>query len=213
MKTFKKPWSHSALTLYETCPKAYALQKIHGYQANEHTERGNKIHEEIEKYIQNKGPYPKIEMPRASFWQMQNDWARNELHTEYKIAINNKRNNVNFNSKSSWLRLIIDALKPSTNELWDFKTGKEYPVKHRLQLLLYAWALGLKEATGHLWYVDLNVMKTVIIKPEDLKRFETRLYSRLLPYEIDNEYIATPDPYKCPYCSFNQFCDEAMEKL
>ena len=58
----KHPWSYSALTAYETCPKRYQLTRVTKQVVepqNEATKWGNEVHKALELFAKGQKPLPK----------------------------------------------------------------------------------------------------------------------------------------------------------
>ena len=57
----KNPWSYSALTSYETCPKRYQLTRVTKQVIEKQTEAtvwGNEVHKALELFAKGQKPLP-----------------------------------------------------------------------------------------------------------------------------------------------------------
>jgi hypothetical protein len=160
------PWSFSALTKFETCPKQYFHTKVAKDILDlpgEAAKWGQEVHKHLEDRVRDGTPLP------ASIHQyeslVQPILAQNgEKIIEQQYAVSKDLAPTNWESPDAWCRGIIDIGVVATDQskavLLDWKTGKRKPDSD--QLMLFA---GL--AFSH--YPELNVVSTGFVWLKDKK--------------------------------------------
>ena len=168
-----RSWSFSALSVYKQCPYHSKLDKIDkvavlprpSASTGEHAnDRGSRIHDACEKYVQDKGPLPieamhfKPELDRVKEY-----YAKGKVEAEKMWTFDKEWQ---ITQGTPWLRVIIDGfvrLSPTEGLIYDLKTGKRRnnEIKHGEQVQLYQLATFLKYPeleTLHceLWYLDAD---------------------------------------------------------
>jgi hypothetical protein len=142
------PFSYSALTDYEGCPRRFALvklQKKYPFTETEALTYGRETHKAFELRVkEGKKLPPHLEHCEAIIAGLEN--AGYKLYAEIEIAITKDFKPVDYWDKSAWFRGSIDVLAVKGNELiiLDWKTGKRYPIFG--QLALYGLMLSITGA-------------------------------------------------------------------
>ena len=133
-----KPWSHSALSDFENCPKAFFHKKVLKdvtETKGEATIWGEVVHEHFEHRLRDGVALPEnieIHEPFLNYL----DSLPGEKLVEAKIALNNKLQPCEFFAPDVWYRGVIDYGKVDGNStrLVDFKTGKHHTKFGQLKL-------------------------------------------------------------------------------
>jgi len=135
-------WSHSALKEFETCNRRYHEAKIlkkHPFEETKDTLYGKEIHKVAEDYVKKGTHIPS----KHAFLKPIIDAliARpGKQYTEYKMALTNKLEQVEWWDKAVWVRgmadlLIVDEEKEAAWVI-DYKTGSaKYPDTDQLDLM------------------------------------------------------------------------------
>lgn len=204
---FAGPWTHSRLRDFETCKFQFRLRHIDKRMegSSPALERGSRIHEQIEGYLN--GWIPKLPEEvrlrrelanlKKSKPIIEQLWAHDDKYAPLKDQWD----------KSAYVRAKLDALHITDDRarVIDFKTGRVYPANDD-QVRFYGM-LGLMRserdlAQLELWYVDHDLIKTcepVVRKDipalqKDFTRRATIMYSAV-------KFPAEPGLHcrNCPY--------------
>lgn len=121
-------WSYSALTAFETCPRQYHEMRILKRWPDppgEAQQWGKEVHKFIEDRIGMGKPLPGflgyVEPIIQKF-----ETTKGVTQAEYKLALNDKFQPVEFFAKDTWVRAVGDVIKVHGNVAFacDWKTGK-----------------------------------------------------------------------------------------
>jgi hypothetical protein len=135
-------WSHSALNLYNTCPRKFYEAKITKAWVEEFkgpaAEWGLAVHKAFERRIRFGTPFP-ANMVQWEPLARKLSGIAGTIATEMQFAINNKREEVDWFAKDAWCRAIGDFLSlnlPKRKMMaLDYKTGKRKDDDSQLALL------------------------------------------------------------------------------
>ena len=137
------PWSHTSLSDFINCPKAYHRKRIVKDVKEEETEAlrwGSRVHKAFEDRIKFGWSLPS-EMAQYEDYLAHLIQAPGLKRTERKIALSRGMEPCEFFSKDVWFRGVID-LSVTHNEnvlLVDYKTGKPHSKFDQLRLFaIYA---------------------------------------------------------------------------
>jgi len=170
--TLDKPWSYSALTAFETCPKRFQLtrvtKQVHEAQT-EATMWGNKVHKALELFAKGATPLPPDLQVFEKYVRKIQSYEGKRI-VEERVALDNKMRPTKWMAKNVWVRGIIDigVIGPETAYVLDWKTGKHRPDTDQLKLFaaltfaLYPWVD--KVVTGFIWL--------------KVKKFDREVYTR-----------------------------------
>ena len=179
----KIPWSYSALTAFETCPRRFQLTRVTKQIKEPPTEAtiwGNKVHEALEKFALGEQPLPPELQAYARYVEKIQSYEGKRI-VEQKIALDDKFRPTEWMAKDVWVRGIIDigVVGPETAYVLDWKTGKHRPDSDQLKLFAaltfakYPWVD--KVVAGFIW---LKVSK-----------FDKHVFAREHLPEIWNEFL------------------------
>jgi len=205
-----RPWSFSALTLYEGCPRKYKLKYIDKLPepelpADNPMIRGNRIHTNIEDYLQHDVTLSneikitnyirdiKIKNPTV-----EEDWA---YTIDWQVT--------GWSDENVDCRMKLDAfIKTGTHcHIIDWKTGKDYPIKRISQGQLYTVG-ALKRypdlETFHVdfAYTDQDEIKTSKYKLKQIPKFEANFKRRVDTMRNDTKFKPINNKWNCLYCPF-----------
>lgn len=219
-----KAWSHSRLSVFESCKRHFELayiQKIPEPERplppgkTEHAnDRGTRIHEAAERYIKdgNVELIPELGHFEAEMIQARAMFAAGKASTEGEWAFTRNWESVAWMSNDVWCRIKCDLVVDMGNDEFvvvDFKSGKRYrnELKHAEQMQLYVIGtlckyLNAKKVTTELWYLDLNELSSMTYTREQglrlMKNFERR--GELLT--TCEEFPANPNRETCRFCPY-----------
>lgn len=197
-----KPWSYSALTAFETCPRRYQITRVTKEVVEKQTEAtiwGNKVHKALEDYAKGAKPLPKdLEQYKRYVDKIFSYEGKRII--EERMAINKNFRPTKWMAKDVWCRGIIDigVVGSDTAYLLDWKTGKQKPDLDQLKLFAamafahYPWID--KVVTGFIWLKVSKFDKDVFTReqlPEIWNEFLPRLNKLGAAYEKD-KWIAKP---------------------
>lgn len=204
------PWSFSALTQFETCPKQYYHQRVAkdvGKPVSEASIWGNVVHKHIEERLANNVPLPstlagleKVVAPIAN--------KPGEKLVERQLAVDDAFVPVTWESTSAWCRAIVDVgvITDDKALLLDWKTGKRKPVSAQLKLsaaLAFSHYPKLEVVyTGFVWLRDGKVDKETVTRGE-VSNVWVELCSRVSRMERafeEDSFPAKPSGLCLKYC-------------
>jgi len=183
MITQYKPWSHSALTAFETCPRRYHLTRVTKdvtEQQHEASLWGNRVHHHLEHYANKKVKLPADLQKYAKYVDKIRSYDGKRV-VEERMAIDSNFRKTTWNAKNVWCRGIIDIGIVGSKKayLLDWKTGKRKPGSD--QLMLFA-AL----AFIHYPWVDTIICGFIWLKEH---KFDKEIYTRDKISDIWNEFL------------------------
>ena len=178
-----KPWSYSALTAFETCPKRYQLTKVTKQVVEKQSEAmlwGNKVHKSLELFARDGKPLPPEMMEYGRYVKKIQAYEGKRV-VEERISLTKDFRRTTWMAKDVWVRGIIDigVVGSETAYLLDWKTGKHRPDNDQLKLFaalafaIYPWVDTV--VTGFIW---LKVQK-----------FDKEKFTRTQLPEIWNEFM------------------------
>lgn len=132
------PWSHSSLSDFSNCPKAFYEKRVAKSVREEQSEAmiwGNKVHKCFEDRQKHGTPLPDYLQDHEPFMQELAELEGESL-TERKIALDTSCRPTSFFAKDVWMRGIIDFSNVHQDGalLVDYKTGKPHNKFGQLKL-------------------------------------------------------------------------------
>lgn len=198
----KQPWSYSALTAYETCPRRFQLTRVTKQVRESQTEAtvwGNKVHKALEDFARSGKPLsPDLEKYGKYVKKIQSYEGKRVV--EERVALDRNFRPTKWMAKDVWVRGIIDIGVVGSEKayLLDWKTGKRRPDSNQLKLFaalafaMYPWVD--KVVTGFIWLKTSEFDKEVFTRdqlPEIWAEFMPRLSRVANSYDKDKW---TPKP-------------------
>lgn len=210
--------SHSAIKMFENCPKQYnhvRIRKDVKDSMGEAAMWGVRVHEELEARLRDKTPLPaesaKYEPYCAAF-----EATPGELLVEQEITLNQDLNETGWWDADAWLRSKLDVavLNGSKAVIADWKTGKHRPDFSQLDLFAL---MAFKK------FPDVHHIKASFIwlKPQ---KMDSKVYTRVDAPALWNtllgrirriEEAAEHDNWParpsglCPWCPAKGICEYA----
>ncbi len=158
----KLPWSYTALTAFETCPKRYYLTRVAKTVADpmgEAAKWGDWVHKQLQAYAESRTPLPPTLTKLAPLVDKVTG-QNGTLVVERKMAITERLTETTWFGKDAWCRGIVDLGVIGTRHafLLDWKTGARKPDNPQLALfaaLAMAIHGDLQEVTtAYVWLKD-----------------------------------------------------------
>lgn len=178
----KKPWSYSALTAFETCPRRFYLTRVAKQVKEPQTEAtmwGNKVHKALELYAKGEKPLPKDFKVFQKYVDKILSYEGKRV-VEKKVALDRNLRPTTWFAKDVWVRGVVDIGVVGSEKayLLDWKTGKRKPDSDQLKLfaaLAFASFPWIEQVTtGFIW-----------LKP---KEFDKEVFTRKQLTEIWGEF-------------------------
>lgn len=221
-----KASSFSRLKIYEQCGHRARLAYIDRIKepvqpplpdGQEYpNDRGTRVHEQAEAYVQGKGPLiPELEAFKIEFKTLQEMYAHGKVETEQMWLFDDAWRVLPDNdpfSKKIWLRIKCDAVVWRSDEelvIIDYKTGKRFgkEVEHAEQCQLYQLSAfirypAVKKVATELWYTDQDELVSIQYNRTQGTRYMESWNERLIRMTTDEELVAKPNIYACKWCPY-----------
>lgn len=207
---FPNYWSYTRWEVFEKCPQRYEyqfLQKLPQPPAPA-LERGIRVHEEGEEYLDNIRKRVPVAYNQFS----------DELKAIKKLGASAEGSYAFTKSwqpssptdwANTWLRIKIDAEVESDDEvtLIDFKTGKPWPKATEAQSELYAVGAFLKfpgvdTITVEFWYLDSGEVVPYVYTRKQFAAAKKKWAARGRAVIAARQFPPTHNGYNCKYCPF-----------
>lgn len=218
----KKPWSYSALTAFETCPRRFYLTRVARQVKEPQTEAtiwGNQVHKALELYAKGEKPLP------HDLKQFQKYVDKVLSHEgkrviEQRVALDSSLRPTTWMAKNVWVRGVIDIGVVGSERafLLDWKTGKRKPDSDQLKLFAalafasYPWID--KVTTGFIWLKPKEFDKETFTRDQLTEiwgEFHPRL-SRLAHAYAEDKWTPKPSGLCRNWCPVGkklcEFCGE-----
>jgi len=215
-------WSFSKLSMYESCPYRFKLKYIERcpeppLPPDNPLERGNRIHNRLEKFIKGEGPMDTEARAIGKFHKL-----LEHLQLLYTVGMATAEDDWWFDKDWEpcqrsdvrlWVKLDYNVLdeKEAHAIVGDWKSGKSTykAVDHIQQTQLYAAATAIKfewadKITAELPYVDEGWVRSSTYTREEALRFVGRFEQRAQRIYNDKFFRPNPNVQTCRYCPFNR---------
>jgi len=209
-KKFTDPWGFSKLDVYRSCPQKFEYQFIEKIKqpGSDAMERGSKMHEEIEHYLN--GWSTKLG-PDTEDWQEALDALKlQDFKGEQALGFDKDWVKLpDWFDKRTWLRVKMDAFYRLDDNMTviDFKSGK-YRVPSTDQIELYAIAglsifPDIKNVTAEFWFLDTDDVHSVNYTADQLLNLRKKYEVAVQPMYNDELWEPTPSR-ECRWCSYSR---------
>jgi CRISPR/Cas system-associated exonuclease Cas4 (RecB family) len=208
-----RPWSHSRLSTYETCPKQYQynyIERLPGFRPESPAaSRGTAIHERAQLYLEGKLMMYPHEFQRVSAHLM--TLKAKKAMAEKKLAVRVDWSPCEYDDSETYFRAIIDVIyvdEPSkVCGVEDHKTGQIYDY-HEGQLSNYVAVAAAHfpdyEYHSRLIYVDQGIVTKPKITPANrVKPIRIMMDGRIKLAEEDTIFPTKPGSH-CKWCDYSQ---------
>lgn len=208
--TYKDPWGYSKLETFEKCPQKFEFQFIQklAQPGSPAMERGSKMHENIESYLN--GWVPEL-LPECQSFQEAIDSLKAEKYVaEQAIGLDKDWNKLpDWFHKSTWIRAKADAMYVSGGKLVviDFKSGK-YRVPSTDQVELYAIVGGalypeVSQVVAEYWYLDSGTVYSREYTQPELLALRAKFERRVAPMYVNTAWNPQPS-MECRWCPYSK---------
>lgn len=210
MRKFKDPVGFSKLEAYRGCPQKFYYQFVEKLptRGSPAMERGSKMHENIEMYLNGWGDTlipevvewkPALDNLKAQAFKAEQAWG---LSKDWKPL-------PDWFHKDTWLRAKSDAhyVLGDTLTVIDFKSGK-YRVPSTEQVELYAVAgscfyPNVKDVQAEYWYLDTGDVYSKNYTREHIDSLKAKYERYFAPLFTDEVFKPTPSA-NCRWCDFSK---------
>lgn len=210
MTQYKDPWGYSKLEIFEQCPQKFKFQFIDKLPqpGSPAMERGSKMHENIESYLN--GWVPEL-IPECQSFQEAIDALRGEqFQAEQAIGLDKDWNKLpDWFHKDTWIRAKADAMYTKNNSLVviDFKSGK-YRIPSTDQIELYAIVGGalypeVKKVTAEYWFLDTGEVYPRVYTQAELLALRKKFEKRVAPMYVNTNWAPRPS-MECRWCPYSK---------
>jgi len=209
-------WSYSSLKTYEICPyktyiaKVKKIQEDYGPAAN----RGTKIHQEAEHYVQSASKKLPISLKKfeSKFEFLQDMYALEKVELEGEWGFTIDWEVCDWMAKNVWARIKLDAIvheSATSSRVIDYKTGKKFgnEIAHGQQALTYA--IGsffryseLEHVQTELWYLDQGDTTLQAYTRDEAMAFMPNINDRALTMTAATNFPPNPSITACKWCSY-----------
>jgi len=211
-------WTASRHDDYATCPKRYEaryITKVLPFEQNAAAERGSRIHESIEHFLQGKRADVDHEISGAWFNQIR-DLKVMDAKAEESWDFSEGWHPVD-KKHPKWLSMKIDAhyVTGTRGRVIDFKTGKMYASSLE-QIEIYALAMFAKHdqieiVSAELWYLDQEEPYEKEFEVSDCERISRKWDKRAHEMLNATVFKASPNKY-CGWCPLLEDCKEGKTR-
>jgi CRISPR/Cas system-associated exonuclease Cas4 (RecB family) len=200
---------------FETCKlkaKLKIIDKIKDDQPKPAAERGTKVHDGCEKFVEGKHGMP-LEAAKNftdEMLAMRRLYKTGKVSMEGEWGFDTEWNPVPY--RSAWLKVKADATvtwRPRHGVVVDYKTGKRFgnEAKHGEQLELYSLAFLLRnpsveQVTAELWYFDIDDLARITVNRKHMDRMLARWHKRGTIMTTVTKFPPNPNIHSCKYCPF-----------
>lgn len=209
-------WSYSSLKTFETCPYRVYIAKVKKVQEDygPAADRGTKIHNQAEDFVQNK-----IEkMPdtlkkfKSQFEVLKSLYVEGKVEVEGEWGFTIDWESCDWMAKDVWARIKLDAIvheSPTSARVIDYKTGKKFgnEIAHGQQALTYA--IGsffrypeLEHVQTELWYLDQEETSLQAYTRNEAMTFMPGINERALNMTSSTKFPPNPSTMSCKWCSY-----------
>jgi len=210
----KKPWSYSALTAFETCPRRFYLTRVSREVKEPQTEAtlwGNKVHKALELYAKGEKPLQKDFKVFQRYVDKILSYEGKRV-VEKQVALDRNLRPTTWMAKNVWVRGIIDIGVVGSEKayLLDWKTGKRKPDSDQLKLFAalafasFPWIE--RVTTGFIWLKPREFDKETFTREQLTEiwgEFHPRL-SRLATAYAEDKWTPKPSGLCRSWCPVGQ---------
>lgn len=187
------PWSYTALSTFENCPRQYYRRYILKEKEPETSEMkwGNEVHKQLEERLKFDKPLPEGMRQWEPLAGSVKKAARGkDLQTEFGFGVESDLKPCDFFSKRVWGRGKADILVVDDTAAWigDWKTGKPREKEFQLGVFagfVFAWYPRVKRiAANNLWLKEHKAGPTYYFSREnDMATIWAAIHSRVKQIE------------------------------
>lgn len=221
-------WSFSVWDKHHTCPYSVYLSRVakHRYPDSEAAARGQELHDAAEHFVDGQEEtlnpiLAKHFEQRFHDLRMQYEEGKVSLEGDWGFDVNWEP--TGWMDDNVWARIKLDAFvleSDTSGRVIDYKSGRQYPVKHNLQGQLYTVAGFIKYPKlqyieSEFWYVDQsanNIARNSYTRDQAMYFLDTWT-QRGLSVTKAKRFPASPSQRNCKWCDHNKHktCEYRVE--
>ena len=217
-----KAWSFSALEVFEKCAYRAFLSKVEKIptESSPALERGNRVHEAIEHYIQGQSDIliKEVKSHRGYIDDLRKLYAEGSVMIEDEWAYDTEWSVTEYRTSDAWCRMKLDAMineDETTATVVDWKTGQKYGLKHSQQGQLYAIGAflmfpKLQNITVIFKYTDRNEELEKVYSRDEAMYFLPKWTERGRRMTSATEFPPSPSPFNCKWCDYKDHCEWSL---
>lgn len=214
-------WSASLLKKFEKCPYSVFLRYVKRIlePSNEAMERGTKIHQMAEDFVQgitDELPKELIKFER-DFIELKEQYEEDITKERYVLieddwAYRSDWSQTDWKAKDVWLRMKLDVFireNLTSAKIIDHKTGRKFgnELSHSEQAMIYAIGAfvrypELEYIECEFWYLDHGEKLFKIFRRFEFETFLKRIEQRALVLTTCNEFLPKPSKSACKWCHY-----------
>ena len=210
MTKFKDAWGFSKLDVFRTCKAKFKYQFIEKLPSDGSPamERGQKMHENIEAYLNG---WETTLIPENEGWKDALDALKQrDFKAEQALGFDSSWQLLpDWFGKSTWLRVKMDASYKENNKgkAIDFKSGK-YRIPSTEQIELYAIGLHaanpeLEEVSTEFWFLDTGETYERTYTSSELLALRKKYEGYTVPMYAEETW--PPEPSReCRWCPYSR---------
>lgn len=207
---FKGAWGFSKLDKYRSCPAKFYYEFIKKLPSpgSPAMERGQKMHENIESYLNG---WVLDLIPEVAAWkEALDDLKTRDFKAEQALGFTSNWTKLpDWFGPETWLRVKMDATfkEGVKGTAIDFKSGK-YRIPSTEQIELYAIALhaanpDLEEVCAEFWFLDTGDTYEKTYTAAQLLALRKKYEQYVEPLYKDEIFAPTPSN-ECRWCNFSK---------
>jgi len=210
MTNFTDAWGFTKLSVFEECKAKFKYQFMDKLDSggSPAMERGSKMHDNIEAYLN--GWTPDLLPENMEFKENLDSLKTKNYKAEQALGFDKGWMKLpTWFGKDVWLRVKMDAsyIEDDHGHAIDFKSGK-YRVPSIDQVEIYAIGLysanpALKEVTAQFWFLDTGEVYTKNYTAAELIKLREKYERRVVPMYTTTEWVENPS-MGCRYCPYSK---------
>lgn len=216
-------WAFTTVTVFEKCPYEAYLKYAERIKTdtsdNTAMNRGNKIHDQAEHYVDGSlGDMPAaLGKFERDFELLRSKFDGGNVELEQKWGVDKHWQSVSWRDPNLWGRIKLDAFvhESDTSALSiDYKTGKKFgnEHKHLLQNMFYVVSAfqrypKLQYIQGEFWYLDHGVKLEKAYTRKEAEILLPRLDKRAKAVTNAKSFPPRPSLSNCKYCDYKKSGD------
>lgn len=225
--SYAYPWSYSKLSCWGNCRKQfwYRYVKKIPQEIGPAAQRGTDIHKMCEEICTKK------KLPCDFHIKFCQDHKLNEAFAiqkvidfmhgaeampenfgfEQRLKVDKEFNILADDAKDYAAQFIYDVVYIDDNdcEIFDYKTGREYPESHQLQALIYAYSVAMSQSIVPkvtFLYLDQGIERAYTPTDEQLEATHNYVTTALSDIENAETFSECADSKQCRWCGYRHQC-------
>lgn len=210
MTIFTEAWGFSKLDVFRSCKAKFKYQFMEKLPqgSSPAMERGSKMHEVIESYLNG---WITTLAPEVENWKEQLDELKTKnFRTEQALGFDNKWEQLeNWFQPTVWLRVKMDAYYITDDKITviDFKSGKfRKPSTEQVELYAlagFAMHPQMKESIAEMWYLDTGDVFRKVYTADQVPALQLKYEAYVKPMYSETQWAPAPS-MECRWCPYSK---------